>query len=129
MKYNLNSQLHTGTVAITKALVNEQNIWPTCAMLKEVTTVNDNLIMLILGQLNYTDVSVLRYHIDFHAAATLGDTMKIESRYTRTGDNNLHINVTIFKNKGRNKILSLTGDFTFAIKQQNELQQALADCA
>lgn len=129
MKYQLNNQLQTSIVTISRDLVNEYNIWPTCAMLKEVTNVNDSLIMQVLGELDYNDVGVQRYQVDFHAAALLGDTMKIESRYSSSGPESLHISVVIYKSKGKNKILALTGDFTFTLRKQQHLQQALADCA
>ncbi len=129
MKYNLNNNLHTSIIAINRELVNEYNIWPTCAMLKEVTNVNDSLLMQLLGHLDYSAIGVQRYQVDFHAAAMLGDTMKIESRYSRTDADSLHISVVIYKSKGKNKILSLTGDFTFSLSQRRHAQAELADCA
>lgn len=129
MKYNLNNNLHTSIIAINRELVNEYNIWPTCAMLKEVTNVNDSLLMQLLGHLDYSAIGVQRYQVDFHAAAMLGDTMKIESRYSHTDADSLHISVVIYKSKGKNKILSLTGDFTFSLNQRRHAQAELADCA
>jgi acyl-CoA thioesterase FadM len=99
--------------------INDEGILATCNLLREITSLYDQAIVLAFGDLSYYRVVTSSYQLDFLKHAYLGDKINIQSDASVHFGLSLEVNITVHKKNKRNEVLA-TGNFIFNL--QNKLQ-------
>ena len=97
-----------------------------CRVLREVTGIYDQFVILTFGDLSYYTVLNSSYHLDFTGQAKKGDVIRLESKAAINPGLWLDISIVAYKT-GKKESIIATGRFVFELQKIKEnLQLATA---
>jgi hypothetical protein len=127
---NTNNTLYRKTVTkifkVSSEKANEHKVLSICSMLDAVTNINDEVIVELLGNLDFGRVSIDHFSLDVINNAQLNDVVTMNSYVEIISDQRIKVMLKAHKSIGGREIILLIGAFAFSIEGIELLHYSLS---
>jgi hypothetical protein len=114
------------TFKVSNEKVNEQHVLSICSMLNAVTAINDEVIVTLLGSLDFGPISIDHFSLDVISNALLNDVITLNAYIDIISGDRIRVGLEGYrKTKGVDTII-LSGSFAFTIQEVQLLRYSLS---
>lgn len=114
------------TFKVSNEKINEQNVLSICSMLSAVTTINDEVIIALVGNLDFGKISIDHFSLDVISNALLNDIITLNSYIDVIGEDRIKVRLEGYKKVDGREVIILNGSFGFSIQNAFLLQYSLS---
>ena len=120
----MKSQLQfTSEFTVKRDDINDKGILTVCKVLREITTLYDQAVILAFGDLNFYNVLNSSYHLEFKSPAYPGDVIMLESTAVVSFGQSLEIYIIVSKRTKRDSTIA-QGHFIFHLQTKGADEKA-----
>ncbi|MBL7712920.1 MAG: hypothetical protein JNL13_10660 [Chitinophagaceae bacterium] len=112
------------TFKVSPEKINEQRVLSICSMLHAVTAINDEVIVSLLGNLDFGQISIDHFSLDVVSDALLHDVITLDAGIEIVSENRIKVRLEGIKQSGNTLILR--GSFGFSVREARLLQYSLS---
>ncbi|HTN16760.1 MAG TPA: hypothetical protein VL092_03700 [Chitinophagaceae bacterium] len=114
----------TKTFKVSTEKINEQRVLSICSMLNAVTAINDEVIVSLLGSLDFGQISIDHFSLDVVSDALLNDVITLDAGIEIVNENRIKVRLEGIKQSSN--ALILRGTFGFSVREARLLQYSLS---
>lgn len=112
------------TFKVSPEKINEQRVLSICSMLSAVTAINDEVIVTLLGSLDFGQISIDHFSLDVVSDALLNDVIILDAGIEIVSENRIRVRLEGLKQSSNTLILR--GSFGFSVREARLLQYSLS---
>lgn len=114
------------TFRVSHEKINELNVLSMCSMLSAVTNINDEVIVTLLGNLDFGKISIDHFSLDVISNAMLNDQIVLNSYIEIISGDRIKVRLEGYKKTGGRDVIILNGSFGFSIQNAALLHYSLS---
>lgn len=114
----------TRTFKVSPEKINEQRVLSICSMLSAITAINDEVIITLLGSLDFGQISIDHFSLDVVSDALLNDVIILDAGIEIVNENRIRVRLEGLKQSSN--ALILRGSFGFSVREARLLQYSLS---
>lgn len=114
----------TRTFKVSPEKINEQRVLSICSMLSAITAINDEVIITLLGSLDFGQISIDHFSLDVVSDALLNDVIILDAGIEIVNENRIRVRLEGLKQSCN--ALILRGSFGFSVREARLLQYSLS---
>jgi len=113
----------TGEFVVRREDINDNGILTVCKILKEITSLYDQAVILAFGDLNFYSILNSSYHLEFKSPAYPGDVITLDSTAIISFGQSLEIYIIVSKRTKKDNTIA-QGHFIFHLETKEEHSRA-----
>ena len=111
---------------VTHEEVNEQNVLSMCAILSAISNMNDEVIIAVLGNLDFGKISIDHFSLDVISNASLNDIISLNSYIDIINEHQINVRLEGYKKADGREEIIMNGSFAFSIQNAVLLHYSLS---
>lgn len=106
--------------------VNEQNKLSICAIMSAVTDIHDQVIIALVGNLDFDKISIDHFSLEMTGNASLHDIISLNSYIDIVSEDQIEVRLEGYKRADGKEEMILNGYFAFSIQNADLLHYSLS---